>query len=49
MGSFVLTKNYFIEERSKSMQTILGLFDNHESVKAVYDDLLQEGLNARDI
>ncbi|PSF39374.1 hypothetical protein C7H19_00885 [Aphanothece hegewaldii CCALA 016] len=31
------------------MQTILGLFDNHESVKAVYDDLLQEGLNPRDI
>lgn len=31
------------------MQTILGLFDNHESVKAVYDDLLKEGLNARDI
>lgn len=31
------------------MQTIFGLFDNHEAVKAVYDDLLQEGINPRDI
>lgn len=31
------------------MQTVFGLFDNHEAVKAVYEDLVQEGINPRDI